>query len=76
MAEVIQWDVLDGGVLGALIRCPDCPCGPYLGCDGTRVLHRPYRLPGGAPIDLHRHAEALITLLDDKPGDQRPAEDP
>jgi hypothetical protein len=63
-AEVLRWDVIDGGLLGAVIRCPECPCRSGTGCDGQRELHRPYRLPGGAVIDTHRHAEALMPLLD------------
>lgn len=81
MAEVLEWDVIDGGILGALIRCPDCPtCLPPsavegsggTGCEGDGKLFRPYRLHG-REIDLHRDAEALIALLDRKqptPGDE------
>lgn len=64
--EVIAWDVIDGGVLGANIRCPDCPCRSGLGCDGDGVLFRPYLLHG-RQIDLHRHAESLIGVLDYQP---------
>jgi hypothetical protein len=53
MTEVLKWDVVDGGILGAVIRCPHCPCSPGFGCDGDGQLHREYRLPGGAKIDLH-----------------------
>jgi hypothetical protein len=66
--EVLRWDVIDGGLLGAVIRCPECPCRSGTGCCGQRELHRPYRLPGGAFIDTHRHAEALMPLLDPLPG--------
>lgn len=71
-AVVRQWDVIDGGLLGAVIECPECPCRRGMGCDGDGVLHRPYRLPGGAFIDVDRHAEALMSLLDPPPG---PADD-
>lgn len=42
MSEVLAWDVIDGGVLGALVRCPDCPCSPGFGCDGDGQLFRPF----------------------------------
>jgi hypothetical protein len=65
MTTVVQaWDVLDGAVLGAVIKCPGCPCRPGLGCDGTGQLFRPYRLPGGAQIDLKRDADIFIQVLD------------
>ena len=70
--EVIEWDVLDGGVLGALIRCPDCPCIRGRGCDGDGVLHREYRLPGGAPIDVHGDADLLVQVLDRHQGPSTP----
>lgn len=63
-AEVIEWDVVDGGVLGALIACRECSCRSGTGCDGTGRLFRPYRLPGGAQIDLFRDADVLMTVLD------------
>lgn len=62
--EVLKWDVLDGGVLGAVIRCPECPCRDGTGCDGAGRLHRPYRLPGGAHIDAWGDADLLMPLLD------------
>jgi len=64
MTEVLKWDVVDGGILGAVIRCPHCPCSPGFGCDGDGQLHREYRLPGGAKIDLHADADVLMQLLD------------
>lgn len=64
-AEVIEWDVLNGDVLGALIRCPDCPCLPGSGCDGDLTVHRPYRMPSGHPIDLYRHAGILVQITDE-----------
>lgn len=64
MAEVLQWDVMDGDVLGAIIRCPECPCRIGTGCDGTRRLFREYRLPGGATIDMFRDADILVNILD------------
>ncbi len=62
--EVLWWDVVDGGMLGALIRCRACPCRDGTGCDGTRVMFRGYRLPGGAPLDLYRDADLLVNVLD------------
>jgi hypothetical protein len=61
--EVIEWDVLDGGLLGATIRCPDCPCLSGFGCDGDGALHRPYQLPGGAHLDLHRDGDLYFEVL-------------
>ena len=72
--EVIEWDVIDGGILGALIRCPDCPCVSGRGCDGDGVLFQPYHLHG-REIDLWGQAEILIALLDEPPaGEFHPQE--
>jgi len=60
---VTEWDTIDGGILGAMIICPFCDgegCHVPQGCDGTGLMHRPYRLPNGALIDLHRDGEVLI----------------
>ena len=79
---VLAWDVLDGDILGAVVECRACPCRSGTGCDGTRRLHRPYRLPGGAHIDLYRDADILVNVLDRahqsdraQPDDNPPASD-
>jgi hypothetical protein len=64
---VLDWGVIDGGLLGALIECVACENSILLRpgcemCDGDGVLHQPYRLPNGAAIDLDRHAELLIQI--------------
>lgn len=61
---VMEWDVIDGGILGALVRCEECPCTSDRGCGGEGVLHRPYRLPGGAFVDVWGDADVLIEVLD------------
>lgn len=63
-ATVIEWDVLDGDILGALIVCLDCPCSPGHGCDGDGVLHRAYELPGSAHIDIYRDPDVYLAVLD------------
>lgn len=62
--RVLQWDVLNGDVLGAIVECSACPCRAGTGCDGTGRLHRPYQLPGGHQIDLYRDADLLVHVLD------------
>ncbi len=61
---VLEWDVVDGGILGATVKCRDCPCGHGEGCDGTGRLHMPYGLPDGTVFDLHADADALMLLMD------------
>lgn len=47
--EVVEWNVEDGLMLGAVIVCnhdscsDEHPCTPGLGCDGQRTLNMPYR---------------------------------
>lgn len=70
---VFEWGVADGGILGALIECVACQGDRYAQpcemCEDSGVLHQPYRLPNGAPIDMDRHAELLIQI-------ERPVEEP
>lgn len=75
--EVVEWDVINGTFLGAVIRCPDCPCQPGEGCDGDGLLHRPYRLPGGAMLDVWSDADLYVALLDrdeERRRNERPTE--
>jgi hypothetical protein len=44
--KVNQLDVVDGGILGALVPCHEC--------GGSGELHRVYRTPDGGMIDVHR----------------------
>lgn len=63
---VLEWGVVNGDVLGALIECVVCKGDPWMWpcqmCDDDGTLHQPYQLPNGAPIDLHRYAELLIQI--------------
>lgn len=61
---VIEWDTLNGDILGATVLCPDCPCDLSGTCSGSGRLHRPYRLPNGGFIDFYGDADVLMKLLD------------
>jgi hypothetical protein len=77
---VREWDVIDGGLLGAVIVCPSCDGRSITGavvdacpeCDSDGTLHRPYRLPNGEPLDLWRDAEILIQI---EPRSELPSSD-
>lgn len=64
---VLEWGTIDGGILGATIKCVQCDGGRGDAdrckmCDGDGTLFQPYQLPNGAAIDLDRHAELLIQI--------------
>ena len=46
MSRVLKLDVVDGGILGAVVACDEC--------GGSGELHRPYQTPDGHRIDVHR----------------------
>lgn len=62
-SAVLEWDVVESGVLGALVTCHACALlGSSTGCEtcsGSGRLHREYRAPGGAHVDLHRTEDLL-----------------
>jgi hypothetical protein len=62
---VVEWDVVDGGILGAVIECGGCAGkGHYpvsfdgsvfkwcVDCDRTGRLHRPYSVTGSYPATV------------------------
>lgn len=53
MSTVKLWDVVDGGILGAVVPCHEC--------GGSGELHRPYRTPDGRLVDVHR--QELVDLI-------------
>lgn len=73
---VIEWGVIDGDLLGALIECVVCKSDPWMWpcemCNSSGTLHQPYRMPNGSPIDLYRYAELLIQI---EPPDPNPKSD-
>lgn len=73
---VVEWDHIDGDILGALIVCVEClDSGDYCQmCDGSGRLHQPYRLPTGAPIDLARDAHELMAIAARYDDDQTPTD--
>jgi hypothetical protein len=68
---VYEWDIVDGGILGAVIRCTDCIGRGCYVCSRSGVLHRPYRLFGDF-IDTHRLVRQEVNRRDPQPIEPRP----